>query len=276
MAEQVWCQIDFPEVEALALFFAASEYCLPTFLHSMPKLKVVFIYNYGLKRATLHGLPSFPSFTQIKSVLLERLIVSPLYDCCKSWESLEKLYVCLCEGLGNMSQLDAKQVLKLPKIVEINFDHCSDLEELPGKICNLTSLQMLSVTNCHLVQKLPDDWRMLKSLKVLRFSACPSLSMLPPSICKLQQLEYLDISLCRSLKDLPMEFDQLSKLKMLDMRECSGLKKLPKALPEIRSLRRVICDENIARQWRSMQTWAMPNLKIEPVEESFNLDWLDD
>jgi hypothetical protein len=68
MAEQDWCQIDFPEVEALALFFAASQYCLPTFLHSMPKLKVVYIYNYGSKRAILHGLPSFPSFTQIKSV----------------------------------------------------------------------------------------------------------------------------------------------------------------------------------------------------------------
>ena len=277
MAEQNWCQIDFPEVEALALFFAASEYCLPPFLHTMPKLKVVFIYNYGSKRATIHRLPCFPSFTQIKSVALERLIVSRLYDYCKSWESLEKLYVCLCEGLGNMTLLDTEEVLKLPKMVEINLDHCIDLKEFSRKICNLTSLERLSVTNCHLIQKLPDDLTRLKSLKVLKFSACPSLSMLPPSICKLGQLEFLDISLCRSLKDLPMEFCQLSNLKMLDMRKCSGLKKLPKGLTKLRYLQHVICDcdKNTEGQWQSIKTSTIPNLIIDPVEESFNLDWLD-
>eukprot|EP00253_Pinus_taeda_P028142 PITA_28142 len=275
MAEQDWCQINFPEVEALALFFVASNYCLPTFLHSMPKLKVVLIYNYGSKRAILHRLPSFPSFNQVKSILLERLNVSTLYDYCTSWESLEKLYVCLCEGLGNISQWDTEQLLKLPKIVEINVDHCSDLKELPGKICNLTSLQRLSVTNCHLIQRLPDDL-MLNSLKVLRLSACPSLSMLPPSICSLQQLEFLDISLCASLKELPMEFHQLSKLRILDMRECSGLKKLPKSLAKLKSLRCVVCDEDNERQWQSIQISGMPNLKIDPVKESFSLDWLDD
>jgi len=277
MEEQNWCQINFPEVEALALFFAASQYCLPTFLHTMPKLKVVIIYNYSSKRARLHWLPSFPSFTQMKSVLVERLIVSPLSEYCRFSGSLEKLSVCLCEGLGNMTLLDKEeQVPKFPMFLEINFDHCSDLEELPGKICDLTCLQKLSVTNCHLIQKLPDDLGRLRSLRVLRLSACPSLSMLPPSLSKLQQLEFLDISLCRSLKDLPMEFDQLSKLKMLDMRECSGLKKLPKALAKLKSLRRVICDESTGRQWQAIKASVMPNLTVEVVEERFNLDWLDD
>jgi hypothetical protein len=130
MANQDWCKIDFPEVEALALFFAGSKskYCLPTFLHTMPKLKVVLIYNYGSKRVILQGLPCPPSFTRIKSVLLERLIVSPLYEDYKSWESLKKLHVCLCEDLGNMSLWYKEQVLNFPKIVEINFDHCSDLK----------------------------------------------------------------------------------------------------------------------------------------------------
>eukprot|EP00253_Pinus_taeda_P017016 PITA_17016 len=277
MEEQNWSQINFPKVEVLTLFFAASHYRLPTFLHTMPKLKVAIIYNYSSKRSTLHRLPSFPAFPQIKSVLLGRLIVSPLYEYCRSSESLEKLSVCLCEGLGNMTSLDkGHNFPKSPKFQEINFDHCSDLEELPGNICNLTYLQKLSVTNCHLIQKLPDDFGRLRSLRVLRLSACPSLSMLPPSICALQQLEFLDISLCRSLKDLPMEFDQLSNLKNLDMRECSGLKKLPKALAKLRSLRCVICDESTERQWLAIKASTMPNLVVEVIEERFNLDWLDD
>jgi hypothetical protein len=75
MEEQDWCQIDFPEVEALALFFSASEYCLPTFLHTMPKLKVLIIYNYSSKHAILHGLSGFSSVTQLKSILLKKLIM---------------------------------------------------------------------------------------------------------------------------------------------------------------------------------------------------------
>lgn len=73
MANQDWCKIYFPEVEALAVFFAGSKskYCLSTFLHTMPKLKVVLIYNYGSKRVILQGLPCPPSFTRIKSATRE-------------------------------------------------------------------------------------------------------------------------------------------------------------------------------------------------------------
>eukprot|EP00253_Pinus_taeda_P030662 PITA_30662 len=120
---------------------------------------------------------------------------------------------------------------KSPKFQEINFDHCSDLEELPGNICNLTYLQKLSVTNCHLIQKLPDDFGRL-----------------------------------RSFKDLPMEFDQLSNLKIFDMRECSGLKKLPKALAKLRSLKCVICDESTEREWLAIKASTMPNLIVEVIE----------
>jgi hypothetical protein len=33
-----------------------------------------------------------------------------------------------------MTLFDKEQVLKFPKFVEINFDNCSGLEELPGNI----------------------------------------------------------------------------------------------------------------------------------------------
>ncbi|KAH9297959.1 hypothetical protein KI387_029641 [Taxus chinensis] len=278
MDEKQWCEIDFSEAEALILCFAASEYGLPPFLQRMLKLKVLLLCNYNSKRTTLKGLASIHYLTQIKSVHLERLIVPPLYEYCTSWMTLEKLSICLCEGLGNMAGLDNEQGLdfQFPKLVEMNLDHCSDLEELPFKICNLTSLQRLSTTNCHLLHKLPDDLGNLRLLRVLRLSACPSLAMLPVSICNLGQLEYLDISLCRFLKDLPKDFNQLLNLKILDMRECSGLRQLPKSLGKLKSLRCVICDEKTGRQWLSIKASAMPGLTLEVVEECFNLDWLDD
>lgn len=275
MGEQDWCQIDFGGVEALGLFFDSSEYYLPTFLHTMRKLKVLIIYNYGSHRAILSGLPSFPSLVQIRSLLLNKLTVPPLYKSYRSLERLEKLYVCLCEGLGSITLVDNElEALNFPNITEINIDHCSDLRELPAKLCSLTSLQRLSITNCHLVPNLPADLGRLSSLKVLRLSSCPSLSRLPPSICKLRQLEYLDISLCSRLQNLPIEFNQLSMLETLDMRECSGLKNLPTF--KLRSLKLLFISDNdkaIRREvWRSTN----PNLTIHTVEEHFNLDWLDE
>lgn len=278
MQEQDWCQIDFPEVEALALFFSANQYCLPTFLHRTPKLKVLIVYNYSSMRANIIGLPRFSLPIQITSVFLHKLIIPvSLYKNCRSWERLEKLSVCLCEGLGNSTLVDMElEPLNFPNITEINIDHCSDLGELPLKLCNLTSLQRLSVTNCHLIQNLPDDMGRLKSLRVLRLSACPSLSRLPPSICKLGQLEYLDISLCRCLQDLPSEFDQLSNLETLDMRECSGLKKVPTVIQS--SLKRVVISDSDKEYeaWSSIKASTLHNLTIDVVPEIFSLAWLDD
>lgn len=271
MQDHDWPEIHFPEVEALALIFSAGQYCLPTFLQTMPKLKVLILYNYSSQRATLSGLPSFPSPVQIRSVLLNKLRVPPLYDNCRSWERLEKLYVCLCEGLENITLLDKEvQALNFPNIKEINIDHCSDLRELPAHLCNLTSLQILSVTNCHLIKKLPEDLGRLRSLRVLRLSTCPFLSRLPPSICSLGKLEYLDISLCGNLKDVPSNFDQLSNLETLNMRECSRLKKLHKV--KLKSLKRVIIsDPAMEGEWLSI-----PDLIVEVVVERFSLDWLDE
>eukprot|EP01018_Ginkgo_biloba_P004422 Gb_41061 [translate_table: standard] len=251
MDERQWSPIDFPHVEALVLLFAESECYLPNFLHAMPKLK-------------------------LKTILLERLIIPPFYEHCRSLENLEKLSLSLREGLGNMTTLDKKITLEFPKLREINVDHCSDLEELPIQNCDLTFLQRLSITNCHLIRKLPDDLGRLGLLQVLRMSACPSLAALPPSLGNFEQLEFLDISHCRCLKDLPVGLDQLASLKMLDMRECTGVRQVPEAIGIPRSRRRVICDEKIEQQWLFIKDSIMHEIVVEAVEEHFNVDWLDD
>ena len=84
MEEQDWSQIDFSEVKALALFFDASKYCLPKFLHTIPKLQVLIMYNYNSNHASLKGLSVLLSVTQLKSLFLEKLILPPLYEYCRS------------------------------------------------------------------------------------------------------------------------------------------------------------------------------------------------
>jgi len=272
MEESQWREMNFGETEALVLLFSAGQYFLPSFVSSMRKLKVLIIFNYGSKRATMNGLPALSSLTELKTIRLERLIVPPLQEHSKV---LQKLSLSLCEGLGIMSRFNSAQSsLKFPIMLHFNLDHCCDLEELPPGICDM-SVEKCSITNCHLLQKLPDQLGKLGSLRMLRLSACLGLKELPASIGKLGKLEYLDISLCECLKKLPEEIGQLNKLEELDMRECSRLRKLPKSVGGLISLKHVICDEKIGQQWSRVKSSAIMELRVEVVEAHFSLDWLD-
>jgi Leucine-rich repeat (LRR) protein len=268
--------MNFPKAKALILNFSASEYFLPPFMGSMPKLKVLIIVNHSSKRATLKGISVFSSLTRLKVVRLERVIIPPFQEYCKSWQNLEKLSLVLCEGCATLTRLTMGMYLNFRRLLEFTIDHCSNLEELPVSICNMTSLQLLSVTNCHDLRRLSNDIGNLSSLRILRLYACPSLEELPYSICKLRQLLFLDISVCGCLKQLPDQLGELSSLKELDMRECSRVKKLPKSASGLRSLVHVICDEKIGHQWSDIKASTMPDLWVEVAKEHFHLDWLDD
>ena len=240
-----WSKMNFPNAKALILNISASEYFLPPFMQSMHKLEVLMIFNHNTKRARLKGISVFSSLSQLKVVQLEGVIVPPLQEYCHSWQQLEKLSFILCEGLDNMTPLH----INLPCLLEFSIDHCSNLKELPASICEMTSVKWLSVTNCHEIQKLLDDIEKFSLLERLRLYACPSLKELPSSSCKLEKLEFLDISLCQSIKQLPDELGQLSSLITLDMRECSHVRQIPRSACDLRSLKHVICDERIQRQW---------------------------
>jgi len=277
MEENQWYDMNFSEAEVLLLFFSASQYFLPSFLSSMTKLKVLIVFNYGSKRATVNGLPLLSSLTKVKTIRLEKLTVPPLQEQSKVLQNLEKLSLSLCEGLGDMSSFNHTQSsLKFSAMLDFNLDRCCDLEKLPPGFCDMSSVQKWSITNCHLLQKLPDDLGKLDSLRMLRVSACVSLKELPASIGKLGKLEYLDISLCECLKELPEEIGQLRKLEELNMTECSRLRKLPKSVGGMRSLKHVICDEKIGQQWNRVKSSFMMKVIVEVAEAHFSLDWLND
>ncbi|GLJ43426.1 hypothetical protein SUGI_0902380 [Cryptomeria japonica] len=185
MNDTQWPQMDFPEAEALVLYLSASEYCIPPFLLTMKKLKILQIHNDSAKQAKLSGLPDFQALSELKSLHHEGLIVPSLHEQCDVSENLEKLYLSLCEGLGRDTMFN------FPRLIEFNVDHCSDLEELPAGICSSNSLKILSITHCKSLAKLPDK---LGSLKRIRLYQSGCLEELPPSICRLGELELLNIS----------------------------------------------------------------------------------
>ncbi|GLJ19809.1 hypothetical protein SUGI_0358920 [Cryptomeria japonica] len=263
-----WYDMNFPETEALLLFFTSTEYFLPQFLKSMKKLKFLMICNCGTNKAIVKGLDVLSSLTQLKSVRLERLIL-PFVEKrgIEALQNIKKLSLSLCEGFGNISTFT--------KLQDFNLDHSNDLE-LPLGICNMPSTLSCSITNFHQLQNLPYDFGNMSNLRILRLSALPSLEQIPVSIGKLVKLEYLDISQCGGLKELPKEIGQLKKLRELDMRECSSLTTLPSTVCELSSLKLVTCDETIGKQWLQAKNISIPELRVEIVEACFSLDWLDD
>ncbi|XP_057849390.2 probable disease resistance protein At4g33300 [Cryptomeria japonica] len=104
MEDSQWPKMEFPKAKALVLCFTASEYCIPTFLHTMKNLRVLIIHNTdGAKRSKLSGVAGFEQLSQLKSLHLERLIVP---EECKVSKSLEKIYMSLCEGLDRDKTFD--------------------------------------------------------------------------------------------------------------------------------------------------------------------------
>ncbi|GLJ19973.1 hypothetical protein SUGI_0362190 [Cryptomeria japonica] len=268
--ENYWKEMNFSEAEALLLHFTSSECFLPPFLRSMKNLKCLMVFNYSKKKGTIKGLDVLSSLNQLKSVRLERLITLPTGKESKALSNIEKLSLSLCEGFEYTSAFINVN------LTDFNLDHSSNLEQVPLSFCYMPSAQMWSITNCHLIQKLPYDLGNLSSLKMLKLSALPGLKELPPSIGKLGQLEYLDISFCEGLRELPEEIKHLKKLNEFDMRECSRLTRLPRAVCELNSLKLVICDEKVWKQWLRAKNISIAELRVEIAEAHFSLDWLDD
>ncbi|XP_057849397.2 putative disease resistance protein At5g47280 [Cryptomeria japonica] len=251
--ETQWSEMDFPVAEALILYFTESEYCIPTFLKTMKRLKVLIIHNDNSKRAKLSGLAGFQALSQLKTLYLERLIVPPLNEDCKGLKSLQKISLTLCELLGKDT------IFNFPGVLEFNVSYCIDLEELPAGLYSSSSLEILSITNCHRLAKLPDEMGRFESLKQIRLFESPGLKALPSSICNLRRLKFLDISSCIGLK--------------VNRWERCELKETLQTVAKLRSLKNVICDEK--NEWLFKRT-SRTDLKVEVfAEQEPNLDWLD-
>ncbi|XP_007017368.2 PREDICTED: probable disease resistance protein At4g33300 [Theobroma cacao] len=276
MREMDWFRMEFPKAEVLILNFSSNEYFLPPFTDDMPKLRALVVINYGTSEATLQNFSVFTNLANLRSLWLEKVSVPQLSNATVPLRNLRKLSMVFCKVNNSFdpSVLDLPQIF--PRLSELVIDHCDDLIKLPLSICKVNSLQSLSITNCHRLCELPADLGMLRKLQILRLYACPELKKLPPSIGELVALKYLDISQCLNMRCLPREIGRLSSLEKIDMRECSETVSLPTsaALLNLKSLRRVICDDEVSGLWKNVGK-AKPDLHVQVAERSYSLDWLD-
>jgi hypothetical protein len=271
MKERDWYKLEFPKAEVLIINFTSKDYFLPPFIDRMPNLRALIVINYSASYASLHNVSVFNNLANLRSLWLEKVSIPQFGGIIM--ENLGKLFIVLCKINNNLEGKDVNLSQIFPSLSELTLDHCEDVTNLPSSICKIQSLQNLSLTNCHNLAQLPVELGMLSSLEILRLYACPELKTLPPSVCNMIRLKYIDISQCVNLSCFPKEIGKLVSLEKIDMRECSMIKNVPKSAISLKSLRLVICDEEVFGIWQDVEK-AKPNVHVQVSEQYFDLEFL--
>ncbi|KAI3737064.1 hypothetical protein L2E82_27059 [Cichorium intybus] len=274
MRETDWDKLEFPKAEVLILNFDSNKYFLPPFIKNMPKLRALVLINYNTKTAELLNLSVLGKSSNLRSLWFEKVTIPQLPKMILPFTNLEKISLLLCKiNFKDESQLDLSHLF--PKLSHLTMDHCIEMTKLPSSICQVKTLKVLSVTNCESLEELPIDLGKLIFLEILRVYACPKLKTLPCGIKNLVWLDYIDVSQCVNLECLNEEIGGCVSLKEIDMRECPRIKRLPRSIKWLRSLRRVICDEEVSWQWNEMGK-ELPGLCVKVPDQSFGLEWLNE
>ncbi|CAK8569547.1 unnamed protein product [Lathyrus sativus] len=271
MKEMDWPKLEFPKAEVLIINFTSKNYFLPPFIDKMPNLRALIVINYSASYACLHNVSVFNNLNNLRSLWLEKVSIPQFGGIVM--ENLGKLFIVLCKINNNLEGKDVNLSRIFPNLSEITLDHCDDVTSLPSSICRIQSLKNMSLTNCHNLAQLPAELGALKSLEILRLYACPELKMLPPSICDMIRLKYIDVSQCVYLSCFPEEIGKLVSLEKIDMRECSMIKNVPQSAILLKSLRLVICDEEVFGMWKDVKK-AKPNVHVQVSKQYFDLEWL--
>ncbi|XP_045786292.1 probable disease resistance protein At5g66900 [Trifolium pratense] len=268
-----WCNLQPTKVEALVINLREKKCTLPMFMKEMKILKVLIITNYDFYPAELDNFELLDHLTSLKRIRFEKISVPFLGKTIVHLNNLKNFSFFMCNVNKAFENCTIQDSEILPSLMEMNFDYCSDMVQLPNVISNIVSLKKLSITNCHNLCALHEGIGNLVNLESLRLSSCSDLSELPNSITNLHKLKFLDISGCISLSQLPENMCELEKLEKLNMRGCSSISELPSSIMELKGLKHVICDEEAAEKWEPFRS-ILGDLRIEVVQEDFNLNFL--
>ncbi|XP_058766161.1 probable disease resistance protein At5g66900 [Vicia villosa] len=268
-----WCNLQPTEVEALVLNLREKKCILPIFMKKMLKLKVLIITNYDFYHAEFGNFEFLGHLSSLKRIRLEKVTIPFLGKTIVQLKNLQKCSFFMCNVNEAFKTCTIQDSEIFPTLLEMNFDYC-DMVELPNVISYIVSLKKLSITNCHKLRSLHEGIGKLVNLESLRLSSCSELQKLPDSITNMHRLKFLDISGCINLSQLPENIGELEKLEKVNMRGCSSISELPSSVMDLEGLMHVVCDEETAEKWEPFRT-ILGDLRIEVVQEDFNLDFLD-
>ncbi|EXB76509.1 Protein SUPPRESSOR OF npr1-1, CONSTITUTIVE 1 [Morus notabilis] len=136
----------------------------------------------------------------------------------KDFESLKVLDLSFSKNLIQVHDLSYA-----PNLEKILLNKCERLENFGSSLCNLQSLQTLSLSGCSCLDDFPE---LPSSIKFLDLSET-AIEQVPSSVQRLSYLEIFYLRYCRRLKSLPISICDLSFLKWLHLRGCPMLEYLP-------------------------------------------------
>lgn len=90
----------------------------------------------------------------------------------------------------------------LSKLVELDLSYNNNLETLPDTICNLRTLEVLSINDCKGLKALPIEFGSIETLKNLNAEGLTVLNF-PDSIGRLSNLVEMILSYSNHLESLP-------------------------------------------------------------------------
>ncbi|XP_070665684.1 disease resistance protein RPV1-like [Malus domestica] len=156
----------------------------------------------------------------------------------------------------NLTELEREQASRRRKIVEfsgiaieelpsiiysltglatLTLRYSKDFKSLTSNICQLKSLNYLSLSGCTKFEVFPDILENMERLASLDLDRT-SIRELPASIERLQGLVSLNLKKCKSLVYIPDSICNLLSLEWLNLHGCSELSKLPEDLRYLKNL----------------------------------------
>ncbi|XP_028780811.1 TMV resistance protein N-like [Neltuma alba] len=129
--------------------------------------------------------------TKLKSIVLEKSLNLTETPDFSGAPNLEHLHLGGCTSLVKVHP----SLGQLGKLVEVDLNHCSNLEILPKKL-ETNSLVKLNLRGCKKVAKLPEFGEDMEKLSYLDVGTA-SITRLPETVGSLTGLEYLNLSGCK-------------------------------------------------------------------------------
>ncbi|CAN6562136.1 unnamed protein product [Malus baccata var. baccata] len=195
------------------------------------------IHMRSLQTLSLSGcsnLKNFPEFIKVTENLTElHLDWTEVSSTFKNLTELEYQQAFLGRKIVKFSGIAIEElpsiIYCLTGLATLTLRYSKDFKSLTSSICQLKSLNYLSLSGCTKFEVFPDILENMERLASLDLDRT-SIRELPASIERLQGLVSLNLKNCKSLVYLPDSICNLLSLEWLTLHGCSELSKLPEDL----------------------------------------------